>query len=932
MKSKLRRAGVGILAGMIGVVFMGQMRFEPVIGAEESVESVVTQIPGTVREEKEIDGSFLSVSGFASQGVQDRSQYEEGDEEYAVVETEAEFIEALEYAELGIVKVIEIRSDLYLGWNELSEEVRENAEDGVLEMSPDTDKLSKVPVGNPVTIESGISRITLQNIDGLTIFSTGGNTIYHGEFKFNSGVNDLVIRNLAFDEIWEWEDWRASGYGSTGGTGTGTRTGWSFIKINGATNVWIDHCNFGIAFDDNIGIENGSSGISITWCKFGDIDLSVGSMLYKTLQYMEALYQKSKVDESVKPFTMYAIMRDNGMTLEEIGMIMGYHSKCHMTGAGDKDSWLYRDENGNLVADTSKTNANELLRLTLAYNSYISIGSRVPMLRSGVGHVYNCYTNNELLCKVSEILNSDPMHTGKTIMQQVAAAGGRLHPLSRGMDARNGASIAADTCVYECMDNAITGTAYHPNGSNISSGFENYWTYNYALIVNSSTTKYGEEGTYIGSSWDNQGDNPFINNQNYYKDAEHLIGNWSWGQEGESLSYEYQTFPLEDVKANMDKYCGFRKIDMSANDWLKTSYSSDYPLKMVDNSKEVPITEIRLSKEDTVLYMEEEFLQLDAIALPCNTTEKASEYQWTSSNTQVATVNDAGLVLPVSAGAATITVKTKAGLTASCKVEVATMPDGIVIAGVPDKIYEGDIFKLDAVIEPKNTEDVDVLWENAGVRATLLDEKEGVFRADEAGTNSIMVYSTVTGNRVGTSSVSARKNLKILAAPVLVTGVAVEAQVQVEVGKTKDIGAKVLPENATNQTLIYEVSDSGVATIDENGMITGLQEGETVVTITSVNGGYTKQSKIVVRPEQAPPPSQIPEKVVIKGDADGDGNVVLRDAQITLKVCLKITPSSVTDKFVFEASDVNEDNKITLADAQLILKYALKIIAGFDNL
>lgn len=904
MKLQVKKIVSLLMAGAVCVGSMLQAPFQQEFSAQETALATpaVTEVPGTLKTEKEIDGSFLSVSGFASKGVNDRSQYKEGDAEYAVVDNEIEFIEALNKAEDGFIKVIEVRSDMYLGWNELPEEVRAMAGASVLSMSQDTDKLTKVPVANPVLIETGVSLVTLQHCDGLTIFSPYGNTLYHAEFKFNSGVNDLVVRNLAFDELWEWEDYRDAGYGATGGRGDGFRVGWSFIKINGAKNVWIDHCDFGIAFDDNVGIENGASGVSITWCKFGDVDFSVGSMVYKTLQYMEALYQKSKVDESVKPFNGYADMRDGGMTLDEIAKIMGYHSKCHMTGAGDKDSWLYKDADGNLVADTTKSNANELLRLTLAYNSYTSIGSRVPMIRSGVGHLYNCYTNNKLLIEVSGVLWKSEL-VG--------------NPLSRGMDARNGASVAADTCVYEYVTNPIIGTAYHPNGSNISEGYEDYWTYNHALIVNSSTFSRNPEDIYYGSSWDNNGSNPFVKSE-YYDDAKEIIGNWSWGQEGDQLSYAYQTFPLEDVKENIDKYCGFAKIDMPANDWLKTTYADDYELKTVEY-KEVPLTSLRLQKEKATLFVEEEFLQLNAIALPCNTTEKAADYEWTSSNIEVATVNNAGLVLPVAPGKTTITVKSKSGITASCEVEVLHYPESLEVTNVPKKVYVGDIIDLDAEYSTSGYDNDYVYWETAGTKMTLLDKEKGIFRADKTGNNSVIVYSKVKGNRVGTETVTKGKSIRILDTAVFVTGVAVESELKVNVGDTKSLNASVLPSDATSKRVIYEVSDGAIASVDEDGNVTAVAEGETAVKVTSVNGGYSKTC--IVKVEKA---DIVPTGIL--GDADSNGKVELLDAQAVLKVILMAETNGISS----EDADVDKDEKITLNDVQMILKYVLKIIDNFE--
>lgn len=59
------------------------------------------------------------------------------------------------------------------------------------------------------------------------------------------------------------------------------------------------------------------------------------------------------------------------------------------------------------------------------------------------------------------------------------------------------------------------------------------------------------------------------------------------------------------------------------------------------------------------------------------------------------------------------------------------------------------------------------------------------------------------------------------------------------------------------------------------------------------------------------------------GDADGDGKVSLKDAQITLKVVLKIEPVLKGESFT--RTDVNKDKTISLLDVQIILKIALKI-------
>ncbi len=943
-----------LCAVMLSGVMCAGALYQPSLALKVSAEDttpVVTEIPNTTRRARAgIDGSFLSVTGFAKGHVNARSQYKEGDSEYAVVTNELEFFEAIEAAQNDEVEVIEIRSDLYFGWNELSEEVLDNYGNGIIEPYKDSLLLGGAPISNPSMIESGVSTITLDDIDGLTIFSTTGCTLRHAEIKLNSEINDLVIRNLKFTEVWDWDDRRNSGYGNTGQLGTTKRTGWSYIKINGAHNVWIDHCNFGVAYDGNVDIENGSSGISITWCNVGDTDYSVGSMLHKTATYLEELYQQNKEDENVGTFQMYTIMRDNGMTMEDIMKYMGHHKKCHLGGGGDSDSWWFDKQTEKLLdtPDKTRTNANEYLRMTFAYNNWTNIGSRVPLIRGGVGHLFNCYTDNTELKIAKTQMDNLKNEAGQSIRTQIGAINGQTHFLFRGMNARNGASIAADTCVYYNVDEPIIGTEHDAKeylSSEKSKDYAYRFGYNHSLIVNSKVINTRGE-VQVGSSWDNNGDNILANG--YAWTDKSTINNWSWGQEGETLSYEYQTFPLEDVETNVKTYGGANTMNLTAEEWLKVEYPVEQELRVVDKTVEVPITSIALSKTEADLFIEEEFLQLDVRIAPSNTTEKAADFTWTSSNPEVAEVKNTGLVIPKTPGETTITVTTAKGLTAECKVTVGHLPSKITVSDIPEAIYVGDIFQLKASTTPQELLDEALKWSNLGMRATLVDANNGIYRADKAGTNQISVTAVEQGNRIKSKSVDGRATLKFLETDVFVTGVAVNSEIKVNVGTTKALNASVIPADATNTKLMYEVADDEVATVDEEGNVVGIATGETVVTVTSVNGGYSKECTVKVgtfadepEPSTSPEPgispepstseqpgvSPEPQPTIMKGDVDDDKTVALADAQLALRIALNILKPTDKEK---AAADVNNDSKVTLDDAQLILKYALKIINKFE--
>lgn len=982
MKKCFRKINAAVLAGMM-LMTAAPCNFTTVfakgLSRQEQISMVQNEhkIPYTDKTEKTMDGTFLSVTGFAGTGgqderVQDRSGYI-NTTYYCEVHTEEEFLDALQRARAGSIKVIEICEDLYLGWNELSEEAKAYS---FIDVFSGTDTYKGTPCSNPSFVEAGVSQIELNDINGLTVFSRGGNKICHTTIKLLSGVHDLIIRNLEFTDLWDWRDQRTTGFGSQG---TGTYTKLPYLKINGARNVWIDHCNFSVSYLANTDLENGASGVSITWCNIGGVDYSAGSMFYKTIAYLEELYLQNKENPDAGVFKVYKIMRDNGMTKEDIAQYMGYENLAHMCGAGDADSWWIDKQNDrdgnfpNLTPNLTKMEANERIRFTLAYNHWVNMGSRLPMMRGGVGHLVNCFTDNSSLAKIQELLEAKDGEK-KSIREQIADLSLNhvdTSFLCRGQDARNGASIAADTCVYKGVTAPMIGrehqlTKKEDSNYQLNTDGLTVFGYNHSLIVNSKVAKPGSETFYTGSSWDFDGINDFTDGFTW-NEEKITLGSWSWGKpkpsdasdsllwkgyrhdmedtdnDGElELSYHYQTFPLEDVEENVCKYAGAYTMNLTSEEWLKTEYTAeeipDIEAKLVNLEQEVPIEKIELSKKDAeTLYIQEEFMQLDARVTPSHTTEKAETFTWTSSNEDAATVNECGLVIPKAAGKTTITVTTKNGLKASCDITVKNLPARPEIKNIPNELYEGDIFALKADVMQGDLSEETVVWENANTRTKVLDETAGIFQALKAGQCKVKVTVNYPGNRIPSPETSSQNSktatFTIKHADVLVTGVDVPEHIVIKPGEKASLAASVVPENATNPKLLYTVSDSAVAAVDLEGNVTGIAAGETVVAVTSVNGGFTKECKIKVEkdtsevkppvsPSPGPEGSQPPSQTVKKGDVNQDNKITLADAQMALKAALNLISLDENQK---KAADVNGSGGIELKDAQQILKVALNL-------
>lgn len=68
----------------------------------------------------------------------------------------------------------------------------------------------------------------------------------------------------------------------------------------------------------------------------------------------------------------------------------------------------------------------------------------------------------------------------------------------------------------------------------------------------------------------------------------------------------------------------------------------------------------------------------------------------------------------------------------------------------------------------------------------------------------------------------------------------------IEVGDTLALNATVYPINATNKNVTWASSDDSVATVDSNGVVTGVAEGSATITATTVDGGKTDTCAITV--------------------------------------------------------------------------------------
>lgn len=132
------------------------------------------------------------------------------------------------------------------------------------------------------------------------------------------------------------------------------------------------------------------------------------------------------------------------------------------------------------------------------------------------------------------------------------------------------------------------------------------------------------------------------------------------------------------------------------------------------------VESVSLDTESKVLYIDEEFT-LTATVLPEDAAVK--DVKWSSSNENVATVDENGKVKGVAKGAATITVTTvDGGKTATCQVIVGSHVESVSLSTESEALYIGEEFTLTATVLPEDAEVKDVKWSSSDKNVATVDE------------------------------------------------------------------------------------------------------------------------------------------------------------------------------------------------------------------
>ena len=253
----------------------------------------------------------------------------------------------------------------------------------------------------------------------------------------------------------------------------------------------------------------------------------------------------------------------------------------------------------------------------------------------------------------------------------------------------------------------------------------------------------------------------------------------------------------------------------------------------------VPVSGIEIS--DTALSLEEgDEVLLTAAVMPDNATDKS--VTWASSDETVARVDGNGNVSAVRAGTATITVtSTDGGFSASCNVTVAESVihvTGVSLNKEHIEITSGSMDRLGEMVEPENAANKSVVWYSTD-EAVATVQQSGVILAHEPGQAQIIVV-TNDGQK------TARCQITVNPLHVNYVGIATSSKI-IYTGTTFQPELVIRPPEANDRSVVWSSSNEAVATVNQDGVITGISEGDVTIYAKANDGGITGKYDFWVR-------------------------------------------------------------------------------------
>ena len=289
------------------------------------------------------------------------------------------------------------------------------------------------------------------------------------------------------------------------------------------------------------------------------------------------------------------------------------------------------------------------------------------------------------------------------------------------------------------------------------------------------------------------------------------------------------------------------------------------------------VTGMKLDKEALTVSRGKK-ATLKPVIEPANANDKS--VTWTSSNNDVATVDEKGVITAKAVGYAVITAKTNDGnFKDTCRVNVVYGVKKVKLNKTSATMEVDEKLTLTATVSPSNASIKDVKWSSSNKKVAKVTSK-GVVKALAKG-SAVITVSTVDGGYTATCRIDVVKKA---------TGIKISrSKATVEKGDTYQLSASVQPTDATIRTVKWSSSNKKVATVSKTGLVTAIAAGKATITVKSTDGSFKKKCVVTVH--------VTPQSITL------NRNTASLNTGKTLKLKATLAPSDASKALIWTTSD-----------------------------
>ncbi len=303
------------------------------------------------------------------------------------------------------------------------------------------------------------------------------------------------------------------------------------------------------------------------------------------------------------------------------------------------------------------------------------------------------------------------------------------------------------------------------------------------------------------------------------------------------------------------------------------------------------VTSIVLSETEVTVDLKTKRMQLRASVYPENALNK--KVNWSTTDASKARVDENGMVTFVKAGTVSIiaTSDDNPSARAICNITIQIPVASIALDEKEKTMYVGEAARLSYVILPTTASINSVTWTSTDNKVVSVDSS-GKVTAKGVGT-AVIILKSMDGGYTAYCTITVKK---------IATGVKLDvSKLDMKSGDYYYLKADLTPKDSTDTVLVWESSDTKVATVNEEGRVVARDSGQAIIMVRTEAGGIAYCKVTVTQPVEGLI-INFSEKTIYVGD------------KLELKV--SVSPSEASKREVIwkssntEVATVTEDGEV----------------------